>query len=364
MPIFMDRHDIQGITAKVVAEIHQADLKVQGKYGCKTLTYWFDEKSGLAFCLIDDPEKEAIIGMHKEAHGGVPNQVINVESNLVQTFLGRITYPKVPDSSSEPDLIINETAIRTIMYIEFKRTGIRLSKFREEKPGKSLNDYNELIHQTMKQRGCRKIKDTDDGYIASFISGPDALKCAEEILNNFNEHNRENPGREIDAAIGISTGAPVTGNDEFFGETIQQAKRLSYIAGKGEIFVSSSLNILNANKTFTKTLKPDEEKFLNQLLDITEKYWNRSELNVNDFCKQIGVSKSQLYRKTTSLTGYSPNEFIREFRLKKALKLIEHRRGNISEIAFESGFSNPSYFTQCFHKRFGILPSEYESFVS
>jgi AraC-like DNA-binding protein len=77
----------------------------------------------------------------------------------------------------------------------------------------------------------------------------------------------------------------------------------------------------------------------------------------------FGMSKAQLYRKITDLTGYSPNNFIREIRLRNALKLIEAHKGNISEIAFESGFNNPSYFSKCFFKKFGILPSEYASSI-
>lgn len=364
MPIFMDRHDVPGITAEHIYEVHQADRRVQHKFGCKTLTYWFDEESGIAFCLIDAPEPNAVIEMHKEAHGAVPHQIIEVETSLVQTFLGRITYPKPPENTSERDLYINESAIRTIIYIEFKNIEMLFSNFGEDKSVKGLNNCDELIHQTMNQHGCKKIKDADNGYIASFVSESDAIKCADEILNNFKKYNSENPGREINAAIGISIGAPVTESNEFFGETIQQARRLSYIAGNGQIFISSSVKTGNIKSTSIKTLKPDEEKFLNQLMDIIESFWQQPELTVNDFCKKIGLSKSQLYRKTISLTGNSPNEFIRNFRLKKALKLIEHHSGNISEVAFETGFNSPSYFTQCFYKRFGILPSKYHSSVS
>ncbi len=103
------------------------------------------------------------------------------------------------------------------------------------------------------------------------------------------------------------------------------------------------------------------ENFLNKLFETFEKKWNEEEFNIDSLVKQFGISRAQLYRKVTDLTGYSPNSFIREIRLKKALKLIETQKGNISEIAFESGFNNPSYFSKCFFKRFGILPSEYAS---
>ena len=119
MPIFMDRHEIKGINAKHVSEIHQIDLNVQDKFGCKALTYWFDEKTGMAFCLVDAPEKTAVINMHKNSHGAIPHQIIEVNTDLVEAFLGRITDPKPPDDQAETELVINESAIRTIMYIEF-----------------------------------------------------------------------------------------------------------------------------------------------------------------------------------------------------------------------------------------------------
>jgi AraC-like DNA-binding protein len=86
--------------------------------------------------------------------------------------------------------------------------------------------------------------------------------------------------------------------------------------------------------------------------------WSDTNLKVDDFNKPLGYSKSQLYRKMTTLTGQSPNTFIKEYRLKEALKLLNKKAGNISEIAFETGFSSPSYFSRCFQKRYGHFPSE------
>ena len=91
--------------------------------------------------------------------------------------------------------------------------------------------------------------------------------------------------------------------------------------------------------------------------------WNDEKFNLDNFSREIGLSKAQLYRKVTAVTGYSPNVFIREYRLTMALKAIENMKGNIAEIAIESGFNNPSYFSKCFHKKFGILPSEYANAI-
>lgn len=69
----------------------------------------------------------------------------------------------------------------------------------------------------------------------------------------------------------------------------------------------------------------------------------------------MSMSKSKLYRKSTSLTGFSPNSLLREYRLLKSLDLLKTDR-NISQTMFDCGFSSPSYFTKCFQKRFGMQP--------
>jgi AraC-like DNA-binding protein len=82
-----------------------------------------------------------------------------------------------------------------------------------------------------------------------------------------------------------------------------------------------------------------------------------SEFRVEDLARRVGKSKSQLYRTLTSLTGCSPKELVNDFRLRKASELLEARRGNVSEVAFEAGFSSAAHFSKSFQDRFGILPS-------
>ena len=77
------------------------------------------------------------------------------------------------------------------------------------------------------------------------------------------------------------------------------------------------------------------------------------------FAEKLFVSKSLLHKKFVSLTGEAPVEFIRRVRLNRAAKLIENKFGNLSEVALEVGFNNPSYFAECFKKQFGITPSQY-----
>ena len=81
--------------------------------------------------------------------------------------------------------------------------------------------------------------------------------------------------------------------------------------------------------------------------------------SVEVFAEVMAVSRSLLFRKMESLLGEPPSEFIKRTRLNRAAKLLEARAGNVSEIALEVGFSNPSYFTECFRKQFGCTPTQY-----
>src|SRR5688500_18318616 len=93
MPIFLDRHDLKGLTAVDIAAAHQKDLELQERYGVRFLTYWFDQTRGTAFCLIDAPDIETAMRVHDEAHGEVAKDVIEVDLSAVEAFLGRVSDP-------------------------------------------------------------------------------------------------------------------------------------------------------------------------------------------------------------------------------------------------------------------------------
>ena len=79
MTLFMDIHEkVEGITAEAVANAHQADLQVQGAYGVDYQQYWFDEGSGKVFCLVEAPDAETAIRVHREAHGLVADKIYEV----------------------------------------------------------------------------------------------------------------------------------------------------------------------------------------------------------------------------------------------------------------------------------------------
>ena len=80
MPLFMDEHNAgSGLTAQAVADAHKRDLEVQGKHGVKYISYWFNEDLGRVYCLVDAPNAEAAHTVHKEAHGLVADEIVEVQ---------------------------------------------------------------------------------------------------------------------------------------------------------------------------------------------------------------------------------------------------------------------------------------------
>jgi hypothetical protein len=80
MPLFMDEHNnVEGLTAEAVAGAHQKDLETQGQHGVKYLQYWFNEQDGKVYCLVEAPSKEAAERVHREAHGLVADEIIEVK---------------------------------------------------------------------------------------------------------------------------------------------------------------------------------------------------------------------------------------------------------------------------------------------
>ena len=102
-----------------------------------------------------------------------------------------------------------------------------------------------------------------------------------------------------------------------------------------------------------------DERFLEKVMKIIEDNIENSTFSVEEFSREIGMSRTQLFRKMQALTNQSVSEFVRDFRLKRAASLLEQRAGTVTEIAYQVGFNNLSYFAKCFKELFGKSPSEY-----
>jgi AraC-like DNA-binding protein len=363
MPIYMDRHDVsEFVTAENVAQLHQEDLKVQDKFNCRGLTYWFDDIKKIAFCLIDAPDETSIQKMHNHAHGEVPHQILEVDTNLVESFLGRIKDP-VNSTQKEPN-IIKDPAQRTLMVLRFPTPSLK--DFRISQSETSMQYFVNSMRDLLKRFEGRLVKQQQGYVLVSFKSVYNAVVSADEIKKRFRVLH-EVPGNSgNDLKIGLATGMPVAKGSTFFEYTIKMADSLCFVDTHG---ISVSAEVKNAFMTENTdgafqldklhSLTQTDENFLIQLIEFTGKEWQNTDLKVDDFGSALGMSKTRLYKKMMSLTGKSPNNFMKEYRLNHALEMINLKMKTISEIAFETGFNSTSYFSKCFQKRFGLLPSIY-----
>ena len=106
-------------------------------------------------------------------------------------------------------------------------------------------------------------------------------------------------------------------------------------------------------------LTSTDEKFLQKIQKIVDEDLADSNFTVEEFCKKLGMSRMQLHRKLSALTGLSTTAFIRDQRLRLAIQRLEKSGESISEIAYSVGFSSPSYFIKCFKETYQMTPSEY-----
>lgn len=357
MPIYMDRHIVPGIEARHAAEAHHEDLKIQEEYGCRCMTYWVDEERGSAFCLIDAPDIESVQKMHDRAHGLMPHEIIQVNSKVVEAFLGRIADPNTVSEGLSPDLkIFNDPAFRIILVSTTTPDGLLKHSLGSEKAGRLIALYHEIMRKQLSVYEGREVELKGGGFTASFVSVNQAVDCAIAVRDDLHI-----AGELIDLRIGINAGMPVNKSKELFGATVQMARYLCSIGKENQIVMASIIREIykgqrndGANNPFV-WISPSDENFLQLLMDTLTANWQDSSFGVIDFCREMSMSKSKLYRKCTELTGMSPNELLREHRLLHSLELLKTER-NISQTTFDCGFNSPSYFTKCFQQRFGIQP--------
>ena len=106
-----------------------------------------------------------------------------------------------------------------------------------------------------------------------------------------------------------------------------------------------------------------DQAFLQKIGSIIEERSSNPDFNVEALSREAGLSRKQLHRKLRALTDQSPSQFIRTLRLKRAMELLQQQTASVSEIAYSVGFNHLSYFSKCFRRQFGHLPSEYEKIV-
>jgi AraC-like DNA-binding protein len=363
MPLYMDYHIFPSISIEDVKLAHIADRAVQDKYGVKYHQFWVNEDAGTVFCLLEGPDKESCARVHREAHGNVACSLVEVESGFYELFMG--AQPRTDHGLVlHPDGSVDKGYRYVVVIIIIGNTAITHTQ-----------DYRSLIFPVEPKNRVRKsipihngreIKSLgEDSIVATFTHSEEALDFARNVQKNFRAADGQATHSQWDItySIGISGGQPLEGQVGLFEKTLRKAKRLSLVAENREIVVSRCVLEHSGvsdfqNEPGLRSVGKREELFLNNVFDLTDKVFLESDLGVSDLSEAIGISRPQFYRKVRSLTGRSPISFLRDIKMKKALFMLWDKDKNISEIALELGYSNPSYFSKCFSEKYGFAPSK------
>ena len=275
MPIFMDRHDLlPGTTAADMAEAHQKDVAIQDSYGVKFLTYWFDEPRRTTFCLVDAPDKETAQCVHREAHGHIAGEVVEVALSAVEAFLGRIQDPE-PSSHARVKL---DSGHRAIMFTDMVGSTRMTARLGDRMGAELVRAHDSIVRRCLNQSGGREVKHTGDGIMASFASTELAVECATAIQQDFMRYNTGN-SEPIHVRIGLDCGEPVEDSNDLFGSTVQLAARLCSAASGDQILVSENIFREHSNHGMFVRSKGHRLKGFSHTVPMFECAWSKAKIS-------------------------------------------------------------------------------------
>jgi class 3 adenylate cyclase len=247
----MDIHELpEGVTPEDVAKAHALDVKVQAKYGVEYSKYWLNESARKIFCLCHAPNPEAAIQVHREAHGLVADNLIEVQPNVAELFLGGTEVdPSGAARLPGVGMTGRDPGIRTILFTDIVDSTALTQSIGDEAAMAMLKVHDTIVRNALASFGGREVKHTGDGIMASFLSAAGAIKCATQIQRELTHREKEGSDDcQIKVRIGAAAGEPVEHHDDLFGCTVQLAARLCSQALPGQILVSNAIPDLCVGK--------------------------------------------------------------------------------------------------------------------
>ena len=257
-------------------------------------------------------------------------------------------------NQNEQDLALTlsgeiDSGFRTIMLIDF----LELAEG-------EISIANE-IYDCIKEYNGNMVKVPSEKLMVSFIDAYDAIACSIAIAKLF-----KTLGDKMIFSIGLATGKPVDEHGtDLFEETKKKAEVLSRLGLQPTLQMdldtkrsaSRSRDISKIDIKGIKVFDQDSYVEIEKLHKVLIENLNNSDFNSATLSKQLGLSKTQAYRKISSVFGMPPNKLLSELRLVHAAKTLKKSDKTVAEVAYDSGFNSPTYFTRVFRKKFNVLPT-------
>ncbi|MBM1105976.1 DUF4242 domain-containing protein [Aurantibacter crassamenti] len=348
----MDIHVVEDEAFDEIAAMkgHHKDIAVQSKFGVTSLKYFLNLSEKKVFCLLDAPNKKACENVHLAAHGIGACNVIELSSEIdFKVFLGE-------GAKDENDMALTltgeiDTGYRSIIMI--------CPVFFEDIQVHVLDKLYSFIETYEGKR----IALPEAGILVSFVNPSQsiaAVKAIRECLDTFKD--------KLEYNLALVTGKPV---DEKGNELFEEAKRA--LVSINDLGTTRTIHIDSVTLELAGKIAKQQESIGTNVRKLTStdlafyaKLWNifNEQIQNADFTSvqlsfELGLSKTQSYRKIKALTEMAPNQLIREMRLRRSLRTLKNNNKTVAEIAYEFGFNSPTYFTRVFRKRYKILPTEF-----
>ena len=340
MPLYMEFHKAQNLSVQSLKEKAEAASDILRGSSVRYLQLWLNEEAGTVFCLIQGPNRAICEAIHKSIYG------IDVEG---------FTHVKECFQIAHDHEVIgypnNLSRIPNGYFLAVFDTTAR------KEQSEITHEFNfRSLSRTIIQAHSGIFVDIDRSECiqACFSSALNALECAVEIQASLLASHNE----KFRMALLPNFVLKEDGQHDL---SFCRASQMQSIAADSVLIVASQLQQTLRNlkrlSTHIRVLSAQEETFLDLLFRIMTNHLQDDRFNVDGLAKYAGISRPQLYRRVHTLTGRSPNSFIRDLRMQRALELLRQRNKNICEIAFEVGYANPSYFARTFALKYGCTPS-------
>ncbi len=360
MPFYLDLHRMPGVTSAVVTK-HNGALKMQEDFNCKLITHWVDEDRGRAFCLTNAPNKNAVKKLHEKYLGIVPSKIMELDCGTVKSFLENKDGQGTKMDNANNLKIFNDPTYQIIMISETLNEKLLKLSIGSNRTLELLSKYHLAVRKCFKKHEGSELP--GENFLAIFTSVFQAFNCALDVQKALQPDSRI-----LNLRISLHGGTSITKNFVSFNGAVKLGKSLCSIGREGQIVISPIIHELCKKEEqkmehAINSIRPisiSDETFLKLAMDTLENNCCNPIFGIDDFCFNMSISKSELYRKSKAVTGMSANRLLRECRLQKSLAFLENRDFNITQISFDVGFNSPSYFSKCFHKRFGLHPLTYQ----
>lgn len=248
MPVYMDIHDLPGVTPEAVAQAHLQDMAVQAKYGVAYHKYWVDQRKGKVYCLCEAPNAEAADRVHRESHGLQAQRIMEVSPEIAEAFMGDAEVNDV-HAAMLPQKEGHDPGTRTVLFTDIVGSTDMTQRLGDDVSFALLSVHDRIVRGAIWAHSGREVKHTGDGIMAAFTSAASAVRCALAVMQEVANHRaEEHPPLRL--RVGLAAGEPIEHANDLFGATVQLAHRLCAHAEPQQIIVSNAVAELCAGKMF------------------------------------------------------------------------------------------------------------------